>query len=363
MPQLRDLLQPVDRDRVLEQLLDRLRARGFEVDDWHSGGVARTLLEIYAELVADWSQLVPRIAEGGYLETASGPWLDLVASSQYGLVREPGVFARGIVRLSCQPGFGPYNIDPGRMWFATETGLRYRNLDGGTLSAGGTLDVTVEAEAVGSRYNVAANAITVMITPLPGVTATNPPGWLLVAGADPESDDRLRRRCSARWAELGYGATRAAYEYWALAAHPSVTRVRVLDQHPRGQGTVDVVIYGEGGIGQDVVDAVDAYIQERRPVTADVLVYAATPRVVQVRAEVYVQARWRAEAAVRAAANLQKYQQELDIGAPVYRAALIEQLMEPPGVVNVVLSAPSGDVTLGQTEVATLDIALTWVEV
>ena len=360
---LRELLQPVSRDEVLEQLLERLRARGWEVDDWHSGGVARTLLELYAELVADWSRLVPKIAEGGYLETAQGPWLDLVASSQYGLTREPGVFAKGIVRLTCQSGFGPYTVEAGRMWLATSTGLRYLATTGGVLPSGGTLDVEVQAEAVGSRYNVSPGTITTMITPLPGVTATNPPGWLLRAGADPEPDERLRRRCAARWAELGYGATRAAYEYWALAAHPSVTRVRVLDQHPRGQGTVDVVIYGTGGLGPDVVSAVDAYIQERRPVTADVLVYSATPRLVTVRAEVYVEARYRADAEVRAASNLQRYEQELGIGAPVYRAALIEQLMEPAGVQNVDLQAPAADVVLQATEVAVLDTTLTWVEV
>lgn len=360
---LRDLLQPQTADQQLELLLARLRARGFEVDDWHSGGVARTLLELYAELLADWSKLVPTIAAGGFLETAQGPWLDLVASSQYGLVRAPAVAARGVVRLTAAAGFGPYTVEPGRLWFATPSGLRYLGVTGGTLPQGGTLDVTVEAEAAGADYNVAPGSITVMITPLPGVSCTNLPGWLLRAGVDGESDERLRTRCRARWAELGYGATRAAYEFWALQAHPSVTRVRVLDQHPRGQGTVDVVIYGEGGLGSDVVSEVDAFVQQRRPVTADVSVYEANPRSVEVQATVYVMASHRAEAERRAVANLQRFHREHPIGEPVYRAALIELLMEPPGVVNVDLVSPASDITLAATEVASITHTLTWQEV
>ena len=37
-------------------------------------------------------------------------------------------------------------------------------------------------------------------------------------GADEESDAALRARCKARWGELGYGATEAAYRFWASTA-------------------------------------------------------------------------------------------------------------------------------------------------
>jgi len=360
---LRDLLRPTSPDEELQALLSRLAQKGFPVTDWHSGGVARTLLEIYAQMASDLSHLAVRIAEGGFLETAQGKWLDLVASSQYGLQRAQAVYAKGVVRLTAQPGFGPYTIREGQLWFATASGLRFLGVSGGTLPQGGTLDVTVQAERAGAAYNVAANTITTMITPLPGVTATNPPGWLLVAGADEEPDDRLRQRCRARWAELGYGATRRAYEFWALQAHPSVTRVKVRDQHPRGQGTVDVVIYGAGGIGAEVVAAVDEFIQQRRPITADVSVYAATAVPVAVEATVWVKSGFRASAELRALENMQRYNQTIGIGETVYRAQIIELLMEPPGVVNVVLSEPATDVAIAETEVADMSATLTWQEV
>ena len=360
---LRDLLRPTSPEEELQALLSRLAQKGFPVTDWHSGGVARTLLEVYAQMASDLSELAVRIAEGGFLETAQGKWLDLVASSQYALQRAPAVYAKGIVRLTALPGFGPYTIQEGQLWFATASGLRFLGVSGGTLPQGGTLDVTIQAERTGSAYNVPTGTITTMITPLPGVTVTNPPGWLLVAGADEESDDRLRQRCRARWAELGYGATRMAYEFWALQAHPSVTRVKVRDQHPRGQGTVDVVIYGVGGIGAEVVAAVDAFIQQRRPITADVGIYAATPVPVSVVATVQVRSGFLATAQQRALENIQRYNQTVGIGETVYRAQIIELLMEPPGVVNVILSQPAEDVAITETQVADISATLTWQEV
>ncbi|MFB9084218.1 hypothetical protein, partial [Deinococcus wulumuqiensis] len=63
---------------------------------------------------------------------------------------------------------------------------------------------------------------------------------------------------------LGGGATRDAYEYWAFTAHPSVDRVRVLDEHPRGQGHGGRGAVGHRRLGDAAVTAVDAYVQARR---------------------------------------------------------------------------------------------------
>jgi uncharacterized phage protein gp47/JayE len=363
VPSLRDVLTPKSRDAILQELIDLLREKGFPITDWHSGGVGRTLLEVDAAALEDLYALVPAIAAGGYLATAQGPWLDLLVESAYGLQRYPATFARGRVVLTAASGFGPYTLEPGDLWLGTPDGLRYHNTTGGVLPMGGILEVEVQAESPGARYNVPAGAITVLHTPLPGVSVTNPPDWLLEAARDEETDEELRRRARLRWASLGTGATRAAYEFWALNAHPAVTKVRVLDDHPRGQGTVDVVIWGEGGIGADVVDVVDAYIQERRPLTANVLVYSATPRTVDVEATVYVRAGYLSQAQAAAAEELAALQRATPIGGILYRSALIEALFARPYVVNVVLAQPTGDVPLGTVEALVLVPSLTWEEV
>uniref|UniRef100_A0A7V4EFU1 Baseplate J/gp47 family protein n=1 Tax=Thermus tengchongensis TaxID=1214928 RepID=A0A7V4EFU1_9DEIN len=364
MPTLDELLTPRTRDELRQMLLDELARQGFPLTDFVPGSVARHVaVETPALGLEDLWRTIAQIARGGYLSTAQGPWLDLLAEEFFALERKRATFARGRVRLTASPGFGPYNIQPGDLWLGTADGLLYQNTTGGLLQSGGQLDVEVQAESPGSRYNVPAGAISILHTPLPGVSATNPPDWLLEAGRDEETDEELRERCRIRWAELGGGATRHAYEFWALTAHPAVTKVRVLDDHPRGQGTVDVVVWGEGGLGADVVAQVDAYIQERRPLTANVLVYAATPRVVSVVATIAVRAGYLSAAQSQVAGELATLQQEMPIGGTLYRSRLIEALFARPHVVNVALATPNADIALAPTEALVLIPSLTWQEV
>lgn len=49
-------------------------------------------------------------------------------------------------------------------------------------------------------------------------------------------------RYRLQWA-ANNGCTKYAYKAWALSV-PGVSSVEILDQHPRGQGTVDVVVRG-----------------------------------------------------------------------------------------------------------------------
>ena len=363
MPKLSDLLNPKPRTQILQELLSLAQAEGLATTDWYPGSVARTILEVNSAALADLYVLVAKIAAGGYLDSAEGEWLDLLAWSQYNETRKPATYAQGIVQLRARPGLGPYTIQPGQLWLGTPDGLRFSNMDGGTLPQGGTLTITVRAESPGKAYNVPAGTISIMHTPLPGVTVTNPPNWLTQAGADAESDESLRNRCRLKWATLGTGMTRAAYEYYALSAHPSVTKVRVLDNLPRGQGTVDVVVWGDGGIGPDAVAAVDSVIQSKRPVTANVLVYAATARTIPVNATISVRAGFLPQAQAAVSQALTQLQRDTPIGGTIYRAALYEALFPRPYGVNVVLNAPTIDVTLGTAEAPVISASLTWQEV
>ena len=71
-------------------------------------------------------------------------------------------------------------------------------------------------------------------------------GWLLSEGADEETPAQIQERYTLAWLEKA-GCTAAAYKSWALSV-PGVLSVAVLDQHPRGEGTVDVIVRGTAGI-------------------------------------------------------------------------------------------------------------------
>ena len=70
---------------------------------------------------------------------------------------------------------------------------------------------------------------------------------------------------------------------------PGITKVRVLDQHPRGQGTVDVVVAPASGSPTAAQIALaQALVDVRRPVTADVLVIAPTVQPTDLTVQLYV---------------------------------------------------------------------------
>ena len=107
--------------------------------------------------------------------------------------------------------------------------------------------VLVEAEATGTYYNIAPGRITISMIHLDGVDyVTNDDDWLFEEGAEEEDFEDLRDRCMSSWAEL---ATRTIEEKLRNAAKavPGVLDARIDAQHPRGQGTVDVIVTGAAG--------------------------------------------------------------------------------------------------------------------
>lgn len=363
MPTLAELLQPRTQQQELSQLLTYLQARGLTVTDYNSGGVARTLLEVSADGLADLSQLAVTLAQSGYLEYAETDWLDLLTDSQWDVQRNQATNAVGTVTLSCAAGFGPVTVIANTLLVGTSNGLRYNVTGAGEIPDGGSITLAIRAEGTGAAYNVAAGTITTLHTPILGVTCTNPSNWLATAGVNIETDAALRQRARLRWAELGYGATADAYRYWALTARPEVTKVLVLDNLPRGQGTVDVVIYGTGGLGAGVVSDVDAYIQLRKPLTANVSVYQATAVNISISASIYVKSGFLDVVQTAVAAEINTLQTEAEIGGYVYKSRILEALFVRPYVVNVDMTAPGADVDLGTVEVANLVTDFIWVEV
>lgn len=154
--------------------------------------------------------------------------------------------------------------------------LRYFVTQEMILASGETsIAVPVEAEFAGSAYNVGDGYIRVLVTHIPGIDAvTNSADWLTLEGADEESDISLRRRYQLRWHELSTGSTAKAYESWAYTI-PGVIDVSVDDEHPRGDGTVDVIIASTTGAPTEALkNSVKAYIDTKRPECSDVRVLA-----------------------------------------------------------------------------------------
>ena len=343
---------------------------------WQPGSVPLTLVENDAAIMEDVYRLVGAVAAGGLLDTAAGPWLDLLASNVYQLTRTAAVSTLGVVTLTDAASAGPFTITDGQLWFAALSGLRYTNVGTYTLTRGGSLpSMVVKAERPGAAYNVGNNTITTLVTSLPGVTVNNPnPGsgsWITTQGADQESDVAFRTRCRARWPALGTGTPADAYKLWALTADSSITRTNII-VNPSVAGQVLVYLAGSAGpAGGTAVTNANNYIQPRTPLCVTAIVQAATAVPIAVTAQVYVRTAFLASATAQVTSNLTalfgggvsslgEVLPGIPIGGTVYVTQVLEMIQEATGVRNVILTSPVLDTVLTATQVATLTQSITF---
>jgi len=378
-PNLQDLLAPQTADQEKSTLLSRLAGKAFPVTTWQSGGVARTIIELIAQGLADATALIANVAAGGFVGYAAGAWLTLLAKQLYDLDRKLAVVTQGTCVLTAAANSSGFTIAPGQIVAKSSSGLRFSNMNGGSLVAGGTLSLTFQGESAGSAYNVGVGAITVMVTPLPGVAINNPDNgsgtWITSQGTDDENDASLQARCHARWPSLGSAPTQDVFNLWAVTADATVTRTKVL-QDATTPGQVDLYLAGSsGGVSGGAVANVQAYVNPRLPVTNTCVASSATNELIDVVATLYVHAGFETSAQDAANSNLVAYMNGVDIDGVVYESDVIEALQSPQGVRNVTLTklcrdavgTGVGDIDLslisGAARVATLSAAITIVTV
>jgi uncharacterized phage protein gp47/JayE len=374
---LSSLIVPLTKDDVRRNLLGLLRVVGFPVASWGPSSVPRALVEIFSESLADLSTTVSKIARGGFVSLAEEEWLTLVASEYFAVERKPAVFARGLAQLTDAGSAGPFTIVPNQLWATSKAGLRFTNVTGGVLALGGKLALEWKAESSGAAFNVPVGDIATLLTPLPGVTITNPAltgsgSWLIAQGVDAESDAALRLRCQEKWSSLGAGGNAPAYAFHAKNASAQVTRVRVLEAFPIG-GQVTIVCAGPSGaiVDSKTLADVSAYLEDgRRPQCVKVIVRSAFPHPIVLAGTVRVRATMKDPAVAFVSRQLTNMQQTLDIGERVPVAELVQRIMDAPGVVNVVLIDPitgaplvpgKDDIALAFDEVATFVDTLKWI--
>jgi uncharacterized phage protein gp47/JayE len=360
------LTTPVTQAAYLSQILATLAAQGFPVTGWQSGNAGRTLAVADAAALTDLRAVIADVARGGYLDTATGDWLTLLAAGLFDLTRTPAVFAVGSVTLACVATAGPYSITAGAL-VVTDGTRRWRstNTTTQTLPSSGSLVVNVRAESPGTAYNVSGSTLlTTPVSPsLAGVTVTAATAWLTTSGAAEESDASLRARCRARWGTLGRGANDSAYVYWARTGHSAVSQVtRAAVVWGAGDGKLTVYLAGPSGtVSSGVVAIVDAWIDANKPGTDDPTVASATARVVALIATVTVDTASDSTANRALATDaLAAYFASLDIGEDVDLGRLYEAFYAAAGVLDVDITQPATDTSVNNDEIATLSATITW---
>ncbi len=362
-------------DEIRSEIYDRIN----EVQDEYSGkgwlpvrlnlmkGVIRGIIEIWAWGLNQLYLLLNTILQQVFVDTATGIWLELLCRI-VGVTRKEWTKAEGNVCFMRSGTSGNVLIRAGRILKTRVDGggnvYRFVTTEDGVLAEGASeVLIPVIAEEYGALSNVAVDQICELSTPVSGVeSVTNRADWLTSEGADEEKDESLRERYMLAWTGKD-GCTKYAYESWALGVE-GVLSVTVGDQHPRGQGTVDVLIMGTAGIPTaELISSVDSVVQWNKPINDDVKVLAPTAVNVSVEAELVLNSGTPAEIISEAENRINALFATSEVMAGVVPFIIREDvvldkitavLMGISGVKKVVYSSPSGDVGVGLDELATL---------
>ncbi len=339
-------------------------------------GIARGIIELFAWGLWQLYNFLAVIHRQAIPLEATGEWLDTHAA-QVDETRKPATKARGNVLFLRGDQSGNIRIPAGRIVRTKPDGkgdiFRYVTDELAVLPDGAAfVAVPVTAEDYGQGANAAVGQICELVTPVEGIAGvTNEAGWLLEEGADAESDASLRRRYVLAWQSQA-GVTRAAYEAAALSV-PGVVDVYVADQHPRGEGTVDVVVQGAAGLPTasllaEVRTALDSAIV----INHDLLVKAPEPVTVPVKAVLELLS-GDADAVKAEAENwvrsMFSYGDDpaiprFSIGRDVVRDRLASGLVSIAGVKRVRWESPTEDVEIpagGLAVLEALDLQTVWV--
>lgn len=283
-----------DRDELLEAAATKLLELGSKLSNWTKLSRLRTLAEALQQPVAELYVLLLRVAPQGWEQHATGGWLDLHSEAK-GIDRQLKTPTVGWVRVGRTDGV-PGNVPiPTHARFGTaldSAGKRvvFRPLALTVLPEGEeSVLVRVQSEESGAHTIVGVATIVHVLTPIAGVgDVTNEVDWIESEGSDDETDAALQERNRLAWTALGYGANRDAYESWVRSVS-GVADVWIDDQHPRGQGSIDIVVMGTAGTpSESLLDEVRAIVSERQALCANVLVRGPVEVPVTVSARVWL---------------------------------------------------------------------------
>lgn len=248
---LDEVLPVPELEELKEQKIEELQEEGFVVTNFHSGGIFYTLLMVVLRIRIECAELFRSILNNMFVSHASGTWLDLKLAD-YGKKRKKAQKARGYVTVKRSGEGDAIKIPKGHV-FKTETDingeeLRFFVTENTVLQKGASsVDVIVEAEKEGSRYNVPPGQISKTLVYLGELDSiSNSEDWIIREGSDTEDDESFRGRGLRSWAELSQRAIEDSF----INAAESVAGVLFAQAdcaHPRGQGTVDVIVTGTAG--------------------------------------------------------------------------------------------------------------------
>ena len=302
--------------------------------------------ELYGYLEWLSQQIIYDTAEAEILERWCNIW---------GLSRIPASAATGNVTFAGTNG----TVIPAGTTLTRSDGVEYITAADAIIAAGTAIAAATAAVAGATSNAVAATALN-LTSPIIGInSAATVAAGGLAGGTDTEDDAALRTRLIARIQQPPHGGADFDYVTWAMEV-AGVTRAWVYTQE-LGLGTVTVRFVRDDDVSlipdAGKVAIVQAYIDARRPVTADVTVVApvavalnfsigATPNTTSVK-----------DAITTELTDLLR--REAIPGGTILLSHIREAISLAAGETNYTMTVPAADVTHTVGQMATMGV-ITW---
>lgn len=382
IPSLDSLVTPITPAEALASELTQAALLGLDTTAWQPVSPSRTILELNAQIISGYSGYVNLIAKGGFASYAATitdinggevtTWMDLVSEQVYATTRIPATRATVAMTLTSANVNGPYS--PGQIIIANSaTGAQFANDVAVNLAIGANI-IQFSALLAGSGSSSGVGTITVFVTPIVGVSATNAAA---AVGTDAEGNVALLARDLAKLGTLSPNGPSQAY--YAIATgmldplqpwyDPTLTSAITRVVTFSGAAAVGCLIANaSGAVGVGDIGRVNTQIQKWCvPLGTVAVVATADNLAIPITATMYVptSAGLTAPAVVTAATSaLTSYLAAINIGGVtgatnniIPYSELLATIARSATTTAVTLAAPAADVALAVTDVAVLGLA------
>ncbi len=363
MTALPDYLRDQTEEAIMARMLGRVPA---DVDKSEGSFVWDALAPSAYELFnsALWAQEVLR---RGFASTTFGAYLDL-RCEEHGVTRRPAVKATGTLQVTGKPGVKVVKgtrvataADP----ITNTPSIEFETVGDVTVPEGGIVSVAIEAVEAGTSGNVAAGAVNVVVSSVPGISGiTNPEA--LSGGTAEEGDASLLERLMVKIRSPGTSGNKADYLQWALQVDgiggavveslwngPGTVKVYVIDTEKRAPDAELVQKV------QNYISPVDAMGEGKAPIGAAVTVAPATEVPIKVSAQLTLRSGADlADVQAKFMGELEVYLKQLAFTDTIIRYTRIASLLlDIPDIVDFTELTVNGgtsyvELTLGEVAVA-----------
>jgi uncharacterized phage protein gp47/JayE len=277
---LDEVIPVPDKEELKNEIISDLESEGFDITNFSSGGIFFTIVMIFIQIRIELVKLLRTVLSNMFVSSAEGVWLDLKGADYSKRKKEP-TKTQGNVTLKRTIAGTALKIPKGYV-FKTEQDIngeefRFIVLEDVMMAKDDlAVHVLVEAEKEGSKYNLPPAQIKKSLIHIEGIDEiANEAGWITKEGSDLEDEESFRERVLNSWAELSAYPIRDKYKN-VCEAVSGVLFATVDDMHPRGQGTIDIIITSTAGEAtQSLLDKVKEAADKIKAPYDNVLVKSA----------------------------------------------------------------------------------------